>query len=122
MTRKPLATATLAAALAFTGVAATNYATADAEPATTAPETLTVQAFADRYRCEPVIPHNWSQATPLLTEPKAVKTSVYALPSDATGLVRRGTNKATASALASYGSIRLVCRDRVPFSTRVAWS
>lgn len=120
MTYKP-ATFTLAAALAFTGVAAANSATAEAPERRVV--TLDRDVFVDRFDCLTAPERGyWSPASELLTHRRAIKTSVWRLQSDKTALIRAGVNKATASAVTRVGDLRLVCRSRVPFGVRVRWS
>ena len=111
---------TTAATMAVAGVIIGTAASAESP----APKTTTLDrdAFVQRYDCADVRPQQWSEGVAWLTERHKVKTTVYAMPADDTGLVRKGTNKASAAAISSIGNLRLVCQKRVPFGTRVRWS
>lgn len=100
-----------AATMAAAGVVIGTAASADSP----APD---LDAFKDKYRCYDISPHNWSPGADLLAKRHGVKTTLYVVPGERTVMIRRGSNKAEASAVAAYGSLRLVCERRVPWSKK----
>lgn len=84
---------------------------------------VTVQELKDNYGCLSLSAGNWSEGTDLLSDSvNKVKATVYAMPADKTVVVNRYTNKATASAVAAVGNVRLVCSKFVKQTMNVSWS
>jgi hypothetical protein len=84
-------------------------------------KTYSQAEFVTKYHCVVPEPNTWTDGVDNV-KANTIKTAVYSLPGDGTGLIRSNVNAATAAVVQNRGVLRLVCTKNVPLGTRVIWS